>query len=72
MNTNTNRLSKEDWSKLDEILGRHGFGGYYDLVECLKTVIEKIGRDKLKSDWKEKIRDLPTVVRLLLKVSEEA
>ena len=37
------RLSKEDWDKLDELLGRHGWGGYYDLVECLKIVAGDLG-----------------------------
>ena len=37
------RLSKEDWDKLDTLLGKHGFGGYYDLVESLKMVAGDLG-----------------------------
>ena len=65
----TSSLSKDEWSRLDELLGKHGFGGYYDLVECLKTVLERVGNGKLKTGWQEKAKDLPTVVNLLLKVT---
>jgi len=37
------RLSREDWDKLDTLLGKHGFGGYYDLVECLRMVAGDLG-----------------------------
>ena len=37
------RLSKEDWDRLDTLIGKHGFGGYYDLVECLKIVAGELG-----------------------------
>ncbi len=37
------RLSKEDWDKLDTLLGKHGWGGYYDRVECLKMVAGDLG-----------------------------
>ena len=63
------RLSKEEWSKLDGLLGKHGFGGYYDLVESLKTVLERVGNGKLKKGWQEKVKDLPNAVNLLLKVT---
>ncbi|MDH5203276.1 MAG: hypothetical protein OEW69_08465 [Nitrospirota bacterium] len=58
------RLTKEEWKKLDELLSKHGFGGYYDLVECLKMALSKITG---KKDLPE-IRDLPTVVKLLMNV----
>ena len=64
------RLSKDDWNKLDDLLSKHGFGGYYDLVECLKTVMRRIGDRKLKEGWDQEVKDLPGVVRLLLEVSE--
>lgn len=32
------RLSRKDWKELDRLLGLHGFGGYYDLVESLKMI----------------------------------
>ena len=37
------RLSRKDWSELDRLLGLHGFGGYYDLVEALKQVAGDLG-----------------------------
>jgi hypothetical protein len=37
------RLSREDWERLDELLGKHGWGGYYDLVECLRIVAGDLG-----------------------------
>ena len=37
------RLSYEDWNTLDTLLSRHGFGGYYDLIECLKIVAGDLG-----------------------------
>ena len=61
-----NRLTKEEFDQLDALLGKHGFGGYYDLVECLKIVAGKIGKEKLKPEWEEEINDLPSIVNLLL------
>ncbi len=37
------RLSRGDWAELDSLLGKHGFGGYYDLVECLRMVAGDLG-----------------------------
>jgi hypothetical protein len=37
------RLSREDWTELDRLIGLHGFGGYYDLVECLKQIAGDLG-----------------------------
>ena len=65
------RLSKDEWNQLDQLLGKHGFGGYYDLVDCLKMVVAKVGKDKLKHDWGSEVRDLPAVVNLLLAVTKE-
>ncbi|GAH18533.1 unnamed protein product, partial [marine sediment metagenome] len=31
-------MKREDWDELDRLLGLEGFGGYYDLVECLKDI----------------------------------
>lgn len=59
-------LSKEDFKKIDDILGRHGFGGYYDLIECLKGVISKFGKGKLKKGWEQEITCLPEAVTLLM------
>ena len=37
------RLSRKDWDELDRLLGLHGFGGYYDLVECLRMIAGDLG-----------------------------
>lgn len=66
----SNSLSKDEWNILDKLLSKHGFGGYYDLVECLKMVLEKIEDGKLQSNWRLNIKDLPTVVQCLLAVTK--
>jgi len=55
------RLSREDWNLLDDLLGRHGFGGYYDLVECLKMVAGDLGIGMTGLDTSDKM-SLPRVV----------
>jgi len=46
------RLSKEDWNKLDDLLGKMGFGGYYDLLEVLKIGAFRLCDDKFKDGEK--------------------
>jgi len=41
-------MNREDWNKLDDLLGKEGFGGYYDLVECLKDIAR---------DWITDVKD---------------
>ena len=36
-------LSREDFDKLDELFGKLGYGGYYDFLECLKTIASNLG-----------------------------
>ena len=67
----THYLSREEWDRLNELLGKHGFGGYYDLVESLKTVLKRVGKGKLKKNWEIEIKDLPSIVRLLMEVTRE-
>lgn len=57
-------LSKKEWDELDHLLGKHGFGGYYDLVESLKIVLRRISENK-NIDLPN-IKDLPSVVKALL------
>lgn len=66
------RLSKLEWNRLDDLLSKHGFGGYYDLVECLKMVLKRIGKGKLQEGWEKEVKDLPTAVNLLMEVSKDA
>lgn len=63
------KLNKEDWKKLDELLSKIGFGGYYDFVECLKMIL----RDLLYENDKfyelvKKESDIHTLVSLILKI----
>ena len=37
------RLSREEWNQLDDLLGKHGYGGYYDLIEVLKMILGELG-----------------------------
>ena len=63
------RLEKEDWDKLDDLLGKIGFGGYYDLIEVLRDIA-----CNLKPDLSKKIRkegDLHTLVTLIYRLSEQ-
>jgi len=48
------RLSKEDWNKLDELLGKIGFGGYYDLLEVIKEGAFRLCKDKIKDGQERK------------------
>ena len=38
-------MNREDWDELDRLLGLEGFGGYYDLVECLKDIARSLVND---------------------------
>ena len=31
-------MERKDWEELDRLLGLEDFGGYYDLIECLKDI----------------------------------
>jgi len=61
-------LSSEDWNKLDDLLGKHGFGGYYDLIESLKISLGDLGVERTGVDLYPEGRNrltLPQTVRLL-------
>jgi hypothetical protein len=61
------KLSKEKWEQLDELLGEIGFGGYYDLIEVLKTIIANI-EPKL-TDKIENENDLLALIMLISAIS---
>ena len=65
------RLSKEEWNQLDDLLGKHGYGGYYDLVEFLKmTLVElQIGNTGIDIADPEMKLNLPEATELLYKWS---
>ncbi|MCK4349145.1 MAG: hypothetical protein KAW47_11075, partial [Thermoplasmatales archaeon] len=48
-------MNREDWNKLDELLGKEGFGGYYDFLELLKSYIRHWYENKFGTDKVEKI-----------------
>lgn len=39
-------MEYKDWEKLDDLLGKEGFGGYYDFLELLKDYIRHWYEDK--------------------------
>lgn len=63
------KLSKEDWQQLDILLGKVGFGGYYDLVECLQMVITNISPE-LDNIVKNQ-SDIQVLVTLLITISKK-
>lgn len=63
------KLNKEDWKKLDELLTKIGFGGYYDLVECLKMILRDFPY-KNEKFYKlvEKENNIHVLVNLILEI----
>jgi len=61
-------LSSDDWRMLDDLLGKHGFGGYYDLIESLKISLGDLGIERTGFDLYPEGRNrlnLPQTVRIL-------
>lgn len=48
------RLPKKDWEKLDELLGKIGFGGYYDLLEVVRIGLFQSCKDKFEDKEERK------------------
>lgn len=63
------RLAKVDWERLDSLLGQVGFGGYYDLVEVLKTIVTNLKPSVAPSITGE--ADLHNLIMLITALSEE-
>jgi len=67
------RLNKEDFNKLDELIRKIGFGSYYDLIECLKMILDNMHLNVLKDKpilngkIKEEI-DLHVLINLILEL----
>jgi len=38
-------MQYKEWEQLDDLLSKEGFGGYYDLVECIKDPLRKLATD---------------------------
>ena len=64
------RKLDDDWEKLDELLGKIGFGGYYDCLECLFDIIEThIPKGSLLvSAFRKNEADIHTVIRVSMTV----
>jgi len=73
------KLQKDEWEKLDELLFKIGFGGYYDLLAVLREVAFNLSERLIKSEeaekWKATIKeekDLKTMVILINYLSYHA
>ena len=70
------KLEKEEWNQLDSLLGKLGFGGYYDLMELLRGIAYNLLERKNPSyEAKDALRigmekDMPTLVALILFLSK--
>jgi len=58
------RLSRQEWDTLDNLLGKHGFGGYYDLMETLGMVCNDLGVGN-SGIMVEEIKTLPEIIHVL-------
>jgi hypothetical protein len=43
-------MKYEEWEKLDDLLSKEGYGGYYDLLELLKGYAQSWYKDKFGID----------------------
>lgn len=48
-------MNHKDWEELDRLLGLEGYGGYYDLLELLKSYIRHWYEDKFGTDGVQEI-----------------
>jgi hypothetical protein len=61
------RLSKTEWNQLDQLLSKHGFGGYYDLIESIRYPLSMLGVGNTGLDIGDPDTklNLPEIVQLL-------
>jgi len=67
------KLTKEEWSQLDLLLSKIGFGGYYDVMEVLRMSASNLAKRMLETEedrqkWKKTIegeKDLRTLILLI-------
>lgn len=57
-------MKYSEWQQLDDLLSKEGFGGYYDLVECIKDSTVSIAK---KLEMGEKVIDAIYEVKNLKK-----
>ena len=58
------KLAYKDWELLDDLLSKHGFGGYYDLLESIKDIARGLGISHTGLDLND-VKDLTTAVMTL-------
>jgi len=57
-------MDRKDWDELDRLLGLEGFGGYYDLVECIKYSVGELAKDLGHHDgFADSLSEVKTVKR---------
>lgn len=59
------RLNKSEWEKFDQLLSMQGFGGYYDLMECLYTIAGKLISPTLETTLRDNKESLHTTISVL-------
>lgn len=70
-------LSRKDFTKLDDLLSKLGYGGYYDFLECLKTIASNIGAvyfykgDDLQAWDLEDVKTIPELMTMLMVWSDK-
>lgn len=68
------KLYGEDWKKLDDLLGKVGFGGYFDMVETLKTIASNLAKKLLETEedkdkWYATIKEEKDILTLVLLIA---
>jgi len=67
------KLNKKDWNELDRLLGKIGFGGYYDCIEVLRSTASKLAKDKkLTEDFQDFIREEDDLQILIVLINQLA
>jgi len=62
------KLPKDEWNQLNKLLGKIGFGGYYDCIEVLRSIAIKLSNKN--EDLIEKIREEDDLFVLILVISK--
>lgn len=61
-------LNKQDWDKLDDILGKMDFGGYYDCLEYMKDALKDLALAiGIKTKKLEDIKELDVLLHVIRK-----
>lgn len=67
----TKYLSREEWNQLDTLIGKIGFGGYYDMLEYLDLIRTDLSRlAKIETDKQKNLADMIITIRGLVNILE--